>query len=440
MSHTISVSGSFLAFTDPCQVVADLTDKSRDDVTGTALAGVTFAVKDNVHVGGMKNTAGTQALQNFTPLRDAPIVAALRGAGAVLVGKCNMHELSFGITSNNAFTGAVENYFAPGHIAGGSSGGCAVAVAHGTVTFAIGTDTGGSVRIPAALNGVVGFRPTTGRYNGHAITPLSRTRDTPGVIARTVDDVIRVDAVLSGRDVSAAKGCPKVKVGVWRDLFYDGAEQRVVKAVDAAVAALERSGLFAEVVDVSQIEGAAVVRDYRAKTSFPIVMHEAKEDLTAYLAEFVPEVSLSELVDKCMSPDVKQTMQHAVLGADHSEAYAAAMKVLPDFRQFIADVFVRCGISILVYPTTKLVASQIEGNDETVELNGIRVPTFPTFIDNTDMSSIVGLPSVTLPVGPVGPSGPGIGLELCGPAGTDTDVLRVARVAQAVLNQHRAAI
>lgn len=161
------------------------------------LAGISLILKDNINTADMPTSGGTPALQNNVPPKDAPIVSRLRRAGAIIVGKGNLHELSSGGTSNNATFGAVQNPHDPACVPGGSSGGVAAAVAAGITRAGIGTDTAGSVRAPAALCGVVGFRPTTGRYPGAGIVPLTASYDTAGPISLTVADAALLDSVLA---------------------------------------------------------------------------------------------------------------------------------------------------------------------------------------------------------------------------------------------------
>jgi mandelamide amidase len=173
---------------DPQQLVADAqsSDSNRPALKHDgALMGIPLALKDNINTCGLPTSAGTQALLGKTPATNAAVFQSLLNAGALLAGKTNMHELALGITNNNAVTGAARNPWNAALIPGGSSGGSAVAVAARMVPAALGTDTGASVRLPAALCGIVGFRPTVGRYPCRGIVPLSKTRDTPGTMARS---------------------------------------------------------------------------------------------------------------------------------------------------------------------------------------------------------------------------------------------------------------
>jgi aspartyl-tRNA(Asn)/glutamyl-tRNA(Gln) amidotransferase subunit A len=149
------------------------------------LHGVPIAVKDNLDTAGLRTTYGSGFFNDHIPQRDATVVSRLRKAGAVIVGKCTLHEFAFGVRSNNPVIGQCKNPWDTTKIPGGSSGGSGVAVATGMAQMALGTDTGGSVRIPAALNGVTGLRPTLGRVPNTGCMPVSETHDTVGPLART---------------------------------------------------------------------------------------------------------------------------------------------------------------------------------------------------------------------------------------------------------------
>ena len=198
----------------------------RPDAARGPLHGLPMGMKDSIGTADMQTGAGTPGLDGWTPPVDAAVVAPLRMAGATITGKLALHELSSGVTSNNAHTGPVGNPYRPDHHTGGSSGGTAAAIAAGMIPAGFGGDTGGSCRIPAALCGCVGFRPTLGRWSRTGCVPISATRDTPGPLGRTVADVRLLDAAVTGTAPSATRSLEGLRLGVPRDPFYGDLDPR----------------------------------------------------------------------------------------------------------------------------------------------------------------------------------------------------------------------
>jgi len=314
-------------------------------------------------------------------------------------------------------------------IAGGSSGGTAAAVAAGIFPIGLGTDTGGSCRIPAALCGVSGFRPTTRRYDSDGVLPISHTRDTVGTLARSVRDIALMDNVLSGEHGTAeAVDLSQVTLGVPKDRFFDDLEPAVAMAIEKQLSVLGNAG--AKLVDVS----FEAVWEHNDAFGFPVVLYEVMRDLPAYLAEHAPEISFETLIEGIGSPDVAGAFA-SQMGEDAmpQEAYDAAMNVhRPAMRKIYAQVFRDHGLDAIVFPTTPLTARPI-GQDETVELNGAQVPTFPTYIRNTDLGSNVGAPGISLPC-PV-TSGLPVGIEFDALPGQDRALLALALAAEKAMAQ-----
>jgi aspartyl-tRNA(Asn)/glutamyl-tRNA(Gln) amidotransferase subunit A len=187
-------------------------DRARTNPKGP-LAGVPLAVKDNFDTAGIRTTCGSSILADNVPTRTAPAVARLEAAGAIVVGKTNMHEFAFGATSQNPHWGTVANPRLPGRVAGGSSGGTAAALADHQATIGLGTDTGGSIRIPASCCGVVGFKPAFGALPVRGVFPLAPSFDTVGPMARTVADVALVESVLTGKPIPQPRAAG-LRIGV----------------------------------------------------------------------------------------------------------------------------------------------------------------------------------------------------------------------------------
>jgi aspartyl-tRNA(Asn)/glutamyl-tRNA(Gln) amidotransferase subunit A len=172
---------------------AELSGKTRGKKRDRgSLHGIPISLKDNIYTKDVRTTGGSKILREFVPLHDAPVVEALKKAGAVILGKTKMHEFAYGVTTNNPHFGPARNPWDRERIAGGSSGGSAAALAVGLCFGSIGSDTGGSIRIPAALCGVVGLKPGLGRVSADDVIPLSPTLDFVGPLARTVDDTARL--------------------------------------------------------------------------------------------------------------------------------------------------------------------------------------------------------------------------------------------------------
>ena len=225
------------------------------------LHGIPIALKDNIYMRGVPMTVGSAILRNFVPAEDAPVVRRLRRAGAILLGKTNMHEFAYGITSENPHFGAVHNPWALGRISGGSSGGSAAAVAAGFCVASVGTDTGGSIRAPSSLCGVVGLKPSFGRVSVYGVVPLAPSFDHVGAIARSTHDTAAILNVLAGRDshdptsiaqrggdfVAELRKRPrKIRLALPKEHYWTQLDPEVRKLAETAVASMVKLGATME--------------------------------------------------------------------------------------------------------------------------------------------------------------------------------------------------
>jgi len=402
------------------------------------LAGLPVVIKDNINTADLPTSAGTPALRHARPKRNAPSLQKLLDAGAVMIGKANMHELAFGITSTNLspFAGPVRNPYDSSRIPGGSSGGTSAAIAARIVTCGLGSDTGGSTRVPAALTGTVGLRPSVGnggadrRYDdANQVVPISHTRDTVGPMGRTVGDVALLDSVITGTAMAQPETLHGKRLGIPAS-FWSGLDQEVETIMRAACDKLGDAGI--ELIE-ADLPG---IFEQNSKVSFPVALHEPIDDIPAYLAASgIEGVTLAEIAAMIASPDVA-----GAFGAITADAFGAvypdAMNVQrPALQKLYADYFRDHRLDGVLFPTTIAPAPLIDlekGSGEMSINGGAPVPVFDTILRNTDPGSNAGLPGLSLYAGMTAGGLP-VGLEIDGPVGSDTKLLGLGLAIEAIL-------
>jgi mandelamide amidase len=395
-----------------------------------ALRGLPLIVKDNINTMDLPTSACTPTLRGNRPGVDAPVVARLRTTGALVFGKANMHELAFGITNNHGAFGAARNPYDPTRIPGGSSGGTAAAIAAGIVPAGLGTDTGGSVRIPAALCGICGLRPSHGRYSGEGVVPLSTTRDTVGPMARSVRDVALLDSVLAGEPPAplAERPLKSLRLGVPAEHYHDHLDPPVAAVFERALETIAGAGVTLVREDIEDIA------DLTRFASATLVHYEVPRDLKAYLERFAPDVDFASLVDAIVSPDVQQAFA-MVTGETASEVdYRGVLQQRrPRLQQAFHDYLDRHWLDALLIPATPLSARPI-GEDFEVETGGVSLPTLPAYTWCCDPSSVAGIPSLALPAG-LDRDGLPVGIMIEGRIGADRDLLATGKTLEALLGK-----
>ena len=425
-------------------------DRSAGKTLG-ALAGLPIVVKDNINTKGMKTTGGTSSLRSFQPKTNAPSVQKLLDAGAIILGKSNLHEWAFGITTTNFTLGIdpitkeasrpAKNPYDTSRIPGGSSGGNGVAIAARIAPVGLGTDTGGSTRVPASFCGVAGFRPSVGdgagqgrRYPDTAndALPISTTRDTVGPMGRTVADVALLDAVITGGAVPTAKSLKGLKIGL-PAAFWAGLDDSVKPVAEAAKKKLTDAGVVFVDADLA---GIMALND---AISFPIALHEPVAAIPAYLsANNAPVSTVAQVSAQLASPDVQGAFG-AIAGDVFGGAYPDVMATKrPALQKLYKDYFAAQGVECVLFPTTLLAAPKInaaKGSDKlSYTVGGVAQTdkdTFGTCIRNTDPCTNAGIPSVSIPAGLTAEGLP-VGMQIDGPLGSDANLLAIGMGIEAV--------
>jgi aspartyl-tRNA(Asn)/glutamyl-tRNA(Gln) amidotransferase subunit A len=374
---------------------------------------------------GIRTTAASELFADRVPFEDAEVVRRLKSAGAIVLGKTNLHEFAYGGTSAVSYFGPVHNPWALDRIPGGSSGGSAAATAAGLCPCTLGTDTAGSIRIPASYCGVVGFKPTYGRVSNRGVVPESWTLDHVGPICRSVEDAALMLAVIAGYDEldpttvnmpvadysrALRMQTSRLRLGLPRRPFFDGLDPEIAKTVDSAIALLRT--LTASVEEIA-LPPTAVPLDQ-------LFTDVRSVEAYTYHSQWVAE-----------SPEKYQatTRQRIVENAANvsPSAYARSRRALDAARRDIKRTF--AAVDLLITPTMALLPAKISDN---VDAKGVN---YPLGIRNTAPFDVLGLPALSMPCG-FTISGLPIGLQITGAPFAESTVLAMAYAYEQATSWH----
>ncbi len=393
-----------------------------------ALHGIPLGHKDLYATAGVRTTGGSRVLADNVPTEDSTVVRRLADAGTVTLGKLNTHEFAYGPTNEHSMFGPTRNPWNTDRITGGSSGGSGAAVAAGLIPIATGSDTGGSIRMPAACCGLTGLKPTYGRVSRAGILPLCWSMDHAGPLTRSAMDAAIFLGAVAGHDPRDAACADRpvpdyraaltgdirgLKVGVLRRYFFDQAQGQVVTLVDAAIA--ELSALGAEVVEVD----------------LPHIEHAAAGAMAIYAAEATAyhDDTLNDRAD-LFTDQVRAFLDigDQILAKDYLHAQRYRTLLGQSMATALSDV------DVLVSPGIAITATPI--GDEMVDINGTEDAIFGAILRNTEPFDLTGLPAVVVPCG-IAPDGMPVSLQIAGRAFDEATVLNVAHAYQQATDWHR---
>ena len=391
----------------------------RSGNTNRPLLGIPIALKDNLWTRGIRTTAGSKILRDFVPATDATATRKMARAGAILLGKTNMHEFAYGITNQNSHYGPAHNPWALGRISGGSSGGSAVAIAAGLCVASVGTDTGGSIRIPSAMCGIVGLKPTFGRVSVFGTVPLSPSFDHIGPLARSVPDAALLLGLLAGRDrldptssahrvedfrAALRKPLGKFRLGRPREHYWERLDGEVRRAVESALREMEKYGALVQEVSLPHL-----AESNEAATNMSLAesrhFHEQEGYFPAHAAEY--------------GEDVRQRLEAGahVPAVKYLEGLDMAKRMRAEFETAFQDV------DAIVAPTVPVPAPPIGA--EYVRIEGEQIGVRPALVGMNRPANFTGLPAISVPCG-FTRGGLPIGLQLIGRAFDESTLLRIA--------------
>lgn len=443
ISHCDHEFGAFLTV-DPDAVLAEAeaTQSRIEAGLSSPLAGVTVATKDNISTRGLRTTCASKILEDYVPPFDATTVGKMRAAGLVGLGKTNLDEFAMGTSCENSALKVTRNPWDTERVPGGSSGGSAVAVAAELASLALGSDTGGSIRLPAALTGTVGFKPTYGRVSRYGLVAFGSSLDQIGPFARNVEDAARLAHVISGHDPLDSTSLPDSeirldglkegtlkgkRVALPKQLFSEEIEPGVMDVVQIAIDCLRREGAELTEVDLPSI-------DYGVTTYYIIAPAEASSNLARFDGiRFGPLVSGEGHVNQvaatrgCLfGPEVKLRIMvgtYALSAGYYDAYYHRAQQV----RGLMAEEFERCfqEFDAVLSPTSPVVAFKLGAITDPMKLKLLDLCTIP--------ANMGGFPSISLPCG-LADDLP-VGMQLTGPVMGDEALLALSYVVDRALGR-----
>lgn len=402
-----------LVLADEARAAAKRADWERaNGIDRGPLHGVPVSVKDLFDVKGTVTTAASRVREGIVATGDAPAIAQLRRSGAVIIGKTNLHEFAMGPTNEDSAFGPVRHPVDDTRVSGGSSGGSAVSVVAGMALASLGTDTGGSIRIPAAACGLVGLKPGYGELGADGVVPLSRTLDHVGPLTRTVSDAWHMLHVLRDRKPEgplSPAALETIRIGVPRRYFCDLLDDDVRAAFERSLDALRAAGASVTDIDLADVELVA-----------PVYTHIVFGDAAAYHATAL------ESVPEKYTPNVRQRLEMAryVRAEDYVRALDGRRALRATVDAHLAH------LDAVALPTLPIVAPTI--GQATVELAGQVHPVRNVMLRLTQLFNITGHPAITLPNGSSATGLP-YGLQLAGRHNQTDALLRLAHAVELVL-------
>jgi aspartyl-tRNA(Asn)/glutamyl-tRNA(Gln) amidotransferase subunit A len=403
--------GSLITMTEE-PALAEAAERDRELAAGKdrgPFHGIPIAVKDLFYTRGIRTTGGSLVFKEFIPDYDATVVERLRTAGAVSIGKTNLHEIAFGITSKNPHYGFVLNPLDPKRIAGGSSGGSAALIAGKFLPMTLGTDTGGSIRVPACYCGITGIKPTYGRVSRHGVLPLAFSLDHVGPLGSCVEDcALAMNALADGEfSLPHSAGLKGVRVGVPKDFFFERVDAEVAAAVRKSIAEMERLG--AAMVDVNLPD-----------------MNEANAAARVVQLSETAAIYVNHTNPSMFGEDVWALLEQGRMIMGHE--YVNAQRIRTLFRQNFDEIWQK--IDVLAAPTTPITAPLLE--QDNVLIGDAEENTRIATTRLVRSINFLGEPALSMPCGKSS-NGMPIGLQLISAPFTEGRLLQIAKTLEAVL-------